>query len=113
MPTVITPGVANPTTIPSVATVLGMPVTIMTQAQEALAATIVLNTPAMVEQELSVQESILPVHPAANKSQLGVSYLDNRTHQVIQNTNVSMCRLDLYTQENLKTLLIEKLNDKN
>ena len=44
--------VASPTIIPSVATALGTPVTIMSPAQEALATTTVSDTPAMVEQEL-------------------------------------------------------------
>ena len=68
-PMSITLGVASPTVIPSVATRPGMPVTIMSQAQEALAATTVLDTPAVVEQELSVPETVLPVHPATNESQ--------------------------------------------
>ena len=111
-PMPITPGVASPTIIPHVATTLGMPVAIMTQAQEALAATTVLDTPAMVEQELSVPETILPVHSATNESQLVAPYLNDCTHQVIPNTNVSMCSSDSYAQENLKSLLNEKLNDK-
>ena len=84
----------------------------MTQAQEALAATTVLEIPAVVEQELSVPETILAVHPANNESQLGASYRNNCIHQVIQNTNVSVCISDSDTQENLKTLQNEKLNDK-
>ena len=89
-----------------------MPMTILNPAQEALATTTVLDTPFMVEQELSVPETILPVHPATNASQLGASYLNNCIHWVIPNTNVFMCSSDLYAQENLKTLLNEKLNDK-
>ena len=67
-PMPITAGATSPTIIPSMAATLGMPVTIMTPAQKALAA--VLDTPAMVEQELSVPETILPVQPATNESQV-------------------------------------------
>ena len=112
-PILITPGVASPTDVLSVATIPGTPVTIMTPAQETLAATTVLDTPAMVEQGSSVLETILPVHPATNESHLGASYLNNCLHQGIPNTNVSVCSSDLYAQENLKTLLNEKLNEKN
>ena len=111
-PMPLPPGVASPTIIPSMPTTHGMPVTIMTPAQEALAATAVLDTPAMVEQELSLPETILPVDPATNESQLGASYLNNHTYKVIPNTNVSMCSSDSYAQENLKSFLNEKLNDK-
>ena len=71
----LTLGVASPTIIPSMTTV-GIPVTIMTPAQEALAASTVLNTPAMarvateMKHELSVPETVLPVHPSTNESQL-------------------------------------------
>ena len=111
-PMLITLGAASPTIIPSEAATPGMPVTIMTPVQGALTTTIVLDIPAMVEQELSVPETILQVHPATNESQLGASYLNNHIHQVIPNTNVSVCSSDSYAQENLKTLLNEKLNDK-
>ena len=102
LPMPITLGVASPTIIPSATTTPGMPVTIMTLAQEALATTTVLDTPAMVEQELSVQETVLPVHPAANESHLGASYLNNHIHQLIQNINVFMCSSDSYAQKILK-----------
>ena len=111
-PMPITLGVASPTIIPSVATTQGTSVTIMTLAQEALAATTVLDMPAMAGKELSGPETILPVHSANNESQSGASYLNNCIHQVIPNTNVSMCSLDSYAQENLKSLLNEKINDK-
>ena len=39
-------------------------------------ATILTHT-TFLEQELSVPETILPVHPATNESQLGASYLNN------------------------------------
>ena len=68
-----------------------MAVTITTPAQEDLAATTVLDTPTMVEQELAVPETVLPVHPATNESNLGTFYLNNCIDQVVQNTNVSMC----------------------
>ena len=90
----ITPGVASPTIIPSVATSLGMPVIIRTTVQHALAATTVLDTPAMapaateIEHELSLPETILPVHPSTNESQLG-AYLNNHVHHIIQNTKSS------------------------
>ena len=74
----------------SVAATPDRPVTVTTPAQEALASTTVLDTPAMAEQELSVPETILPVHPATNESQLGASYLNSCIHQVVQNTNVSV-----------------------
>ena len=51
LPMPIPLGVTSPTIILSVATTLDMPVTIMTPTQEALAATTVLDMPAMVEQE--------------------------------------------------------------
>ena len=108
----ITPSIASLTIILSVATTQGMPVTIKTPAHDALVATTVLDTPAMVEQQLLVPETILPVHPATDESQLGVSYLNNCVFQVIQNTNVSMSSTDSYTQEYLKSLPNEKLNDK-
>ena len=66
----------------------------------------------MVEQEFSAPETVLTVHPATNESQLVASYLNNHVHQVIPNTNDSMCNSDSYAQENLKSLLNEKLNDK-
>ena len=81
------------------ATTLDTPVTITTLTQEALDATTVLHTPAMAtaatetEHELSVPETILSVHPSTNESQLGASNLNNHVHQVVQNTNVSMCSL--------------------
>ena len=108
----ITAGVASPTIIPSAPTTPCMSVTIMTSAQEALAATTLLDTLEIVEQELSVPETILPVHPATNESQLGTSYLNNGVHHIIQNTDVSVCSSDLYAQEILKSLLNEKINDK-
>ena len=58
----------------------------MTQAQGALAVTTVLDTPAMapaateMEHELSIPETVLPVHPSTNESQLGASYLNNYIH---------------------------------
>ena len=110
-PTLITPGAASPTVIPSVAATPDTHVTIMTHIQEILATTSVLNTPAMVEQELSVPETVLPETTANNESQLDASYLNNYVHQVIPNNNVSMCSSDSFAQENLKTLLNERLND--
>ena len=71
----ITPGAASPTIIPSTAATLTMPVTITSHVQEALATT--LDTPAKVEQELSVPETILPETSANNESQLCGSYLYN------------------------------------
>ena len=84
----ITPGVPSSTIIPSVATTPGIPATTMTPAQEAQAATTVLNIPAItpavmeMEHQLSVPETILPVHPPTNESQLGASYLNNE-HQIV------------------------------
>ena len=115
-PKPITLGLASPTMNPSLAIIPGMPVTITTPAQEALAATTVLDTPAMapeateMEHMLSIPETVMAVHPSTNQSQLG-AYLNNCVHQVTQNTNVSICSSDSYTQENLKSLLNEKLND--
>ena len=111
-PVLITPDAASPKVIQSMAATPGMPVTIMTQVQEALAAITDLDTPAMIEQELSVPETILPVTIANNESQLGALYINNGIHQVIPNNNVSLCSSDSWAQENLKTLLNEKLNDK-
>ena len=101
LPKSITLGVESLTIIASMVTTLGMPVTIMTPAQEALAFTTVLDTPAMVEQELSVPETVLQVHQTTNESHLGASYLNNHIHQVAQNTNVPVCSSDSYAQENL------------
>ena len=109
-PALITPGAASPTIIPSMAATLGMPVTTRSPVQVVLA--IVLNTPARVEQKLSIPETILPVTTTNNESQLGALYLNNHVHQVIPDTNVSVCSSDSYSQENLKILLNEKLNDK-
>ena len=95
-PMPITLGVASPTIIPSVATTPGISVTIMIPAQEALAVRTVLDTSVMVELELSVPETILPVHPARHESQLGAYYLNNCVHQVVQNTNVMVCSSDSY-----------------
>ena len=92
----ISQDVASPTIILSIATNLGMSATTMTPAQEAPAATRVLDTPATIEKELSVPKTILPVHPAINESLLGTTHLNNCVHQVIPNTNVSMCSSDPY-----------------
>ena len=109
-PTVITLGAASPTIVPSVATTLGMPVTVTSPVQEALATAV--NTTALVQQELSVPETILPVTSANNESQLGGSYLHNHLNQAISSNNVSVCSSDSFAQENLKTLLNKRLNDK-
>ena len=53
------------------------------------------------EHELSVPETILPVYPSRSESQLGALYLNKHIHQVVQNTNVSVCSSDSYEQENL------------
>ena len=113
----ITPGVGSPTIIPSVATTPGMPVPTMSPAQDGLATTTVLDTPAMapavteMEHKLSMPETVLSVHPSTNESQLGASYLNNCVHQVVQNTNVSVCSSDSCAQENFKSPLNEKLYD--
>ena len=107
-------GEPSPTIIPSVATTSGMPVPKTTPVQEALATTTVLDSPVMapaateMEHKLLIPETILPVHPSTNESQLGASYLNNCVHQVVQSTNVSLCSSDSYAQENLKCLLNEK-----
>ena len=90
----ITLGVASPTVIPSVVKALATTTVLDTQA----------NAPAAteMEHELSVPETVLPVHPSTNESQLGASYLNICVHQVVQNTNVCMCSSDSYTQENVK-----------
>ena len=85
----ITLGAASHTIIPSVAATLGMPVTIKSPGQEALAA--VPDTRTMVEQGLSVPETALLVTLANNESQLGASYLNNHICQVIPDNNVSLC----------------------
>ena len=53
-PTLITPGATGPTVIPSAAATLGMPETIVTQAQYVLATTPNLGMPTRVDQEVSV-----------------------------------------------------------
>ena len=114
----ITPGVASPTIVPTVATAPGMPVTSTTPAQEALAATTVLDTQEIVpaaaetEHELSLPETILPIHPSTNENQLGASYLNNHIHQVVPNTNASLCSSDSDAHKDLISLLDEKLNHK-
>ena len=50
-----------------------------------------LATITETEHELLVPENVLPVKPTTNESQLSASYLNNHIHQVVQNTNVSMC----------------------
>ena len=92
-------GATIPTIVPSVAATPSMPVTIASLIQEALAA--VLDTPAMVGQELSVPETILSVTTANNISQLGGSYLNNCIHQVIPSNNVSLCSSGSFAQETL------------
>ena len=117
-PMAITVSVGSLTIIQKAATIQGMPVTIMTPAQEAVAITTVLDIPANaptateMEDELSVPETILPVLPSTNESQLGASYLYNGIHQAVQNTNVSVHSSDSYAQENPKSFLNKKLNDK-
>ena len=108
-PKPITLGAASSTIIPSMAATLGSSVTITSSGQEALAA--VPDTPAMVEQGLSVPETAPLVTTANNESQLGASCLNNYVHQVIPDNNVSVCSSDSLAQENLKTLLHKRLND--
>ena len=57
-PTAITLGVASPTIIPSMATTPGMPVTTMMPTQEALAATAVLDTPAMASAATEMEHKL-------------------------------------------------------
>ena len=91
---------------------LGTPETIVTQAQEVLAKTKELGTPTRVDQEVSVPETAQPATTTNNKNQLGASYLISYIQQVITNSNISVCSSDSFVQENLKTLLNKKLNDK-
>ena len=65
----------------------------------------------MEEQELSVPKTVLPAATMNNTSQLGGSYLNSCVNQVIPNNNISLCSSDSFAQENLKTLLNERLND--
>ena len=87
-----------------------MPVITMAPAQEALAATTVLDTPAIVmspaltapaatetEHELSIPETVLLVQPSTSESQLGASYLNNYVHHIVQNASISVCSSDSYT----------------
>ena len=47
------------------------------------------------------------------ESQLGASYINNQSQQVTQdNSNISVCSTDSEVQENLKSLLHERLNNK-
>ena len=57
-------------------------------------------------------ETTQPATTTNNKSQLGAFYLNSHIQQVIPNSNISMHSSDSFAQENLKTLLNEKLNDK-
>ena len=67
-----------------------------------------LATITETEHELSV----LSAQPTTNESHLGASYLNNHTHQVVQNTSISVCNSDSYAHKNFKSLLYEKVNDK-
>ena len=75
-PMPITLGVASCTIILSAATTPGMPVTTMAPAEEALAATTFLDTPAIppdateMEHGLSVPETVLLVHTSTNENQV-------------------------------------------
>ena len=101
---------ANPTVIPSMAANPGMSVTNGNPGQKA--STIVLNTQTMEELESSAPETALPVTTASSESQLGASYLNTCTHQTTLGNNISTCSSDPFAQENLKSALIERLNDK-
>ena len=106
----ITSGATGPTVIPSAAATSGMPETIVTQAQEDLATTTNVGTPARVDQEVSVREATQPATTANNKSQLGALYIDSNVN--IPNSNISVCSSDSFTHEYLKMLLNRNLNDK-
>ena len=109
-PMPITLSAASPTVIPSMAANQGMPVTNTNPGQETL--TTALTAPAGEEWELSVPETALPVTTASNESQLVASYINNYAHQTTPGNNISMCSLDSFAQENLKSVLTERLNDK-
>ena len=54
----------------------------------------------MVEQELSIPETILLVHPATNKSQSDPSYLNNCIHQVFK-IRMSLCAVQIHMHRKL------------
>ena len=72
--------------------------------------------PAPVETELqppAVPETVLPMQSPTAESHLGASYINNQSQQVTQeNSNISVCSTDSEVQENLKSLLHERLNNK-
>ena len=98
-PTPIILGARGITVIPSVAAILGMPETTVTQTQEVLATTTDLGTPTRVDQEVSMPETTQPARNAKNKSQLGVSYLNSHFQQVIPNSNIYVCSSDSFMQK--------------
>ena len=71
-----------------------------------------LATITEIEHDLSVPETVLLTQLTTNESQLGASYLNNNIHHVVRNTSISMCSSNSHAQQNLKSLLDEKLNDK-
>ena len=103
-------GATSPTVMASMAANPGMPVTNTHPGQETL--TMALDAPAVEEWELSVPETALPATTASNESQLGASFLNNCAHQTTPNNNISMCSSDSFSQENVKSALTERLNDK-
>ena len=68
----------------------------------------------MVEQELSVPDTVLPVTTINNESQQNASYLNNWVHQVIPNNNVSVCSSDSFKETFSNTNLdsVSKLSPK-
>ena len=106
----VTLGAASPTVILSMAANPGKPENNANPGQEAL--TTALDAPAMEEWQLSVPETAMPVTRASNQSQLGASYLNNWAQQVTSYSNIFMCSSNSFAQENLKSLLIKRLNDK-
>ena len=61
---------------------------------------------------MSAPETAMPVTTASNESQSGTSYLNNCANQTTPCNNISMCSSDPFAQENLKSILTERLNNK-
>ena len=106
----ITLGAASPTVLQSMAANPGMPVTNANTAQKVSA--MVLDAQTVKEWEMSVPETTLPATTASSESQLGASYINNCTHHTSPSNTISVCSSDSFAQENLTSVLTERLNNK-
>ena len=61
----------------------------------------------------AIAHCVPPMRSFTAESQLGASYINNQSQQVTQdNSNISVCSTDSEVQENHKSLLHERLNNK-